>query len=215
MKKKLKALMSKEELKKLPKNPEGEPVNDKPKLKLDLACGQRCTPGYIGVDRVQVPGVMVVHDLTEIPFPFDDESVVDIVCNHFFEHMDGAERINFMEEVYRILIPGGKIVLQFPYWSSKRAIQDPTHKWPPLHEDSFLYYDAAWMRANGLDHYDIKCDFDRGWDYFFNGRWQSRSQEALPVIAETTLNAVDDLRVTLTKRPREMNLEKPKPAGGS
>lgn len=169
-------------------------------VKLDLGCGQQRAAGYIGVDLVKAPGVDVVHDLTIAPWPFSDESVEDIRVIHFFEHLTGSQRIVFMEECHRILVGSSKLLIVVPYYASMRAIQDPTHQWPPLCEASFLYFNKTWRQQNKLDHYPITCNFDFTYGYGVNAAWAIRSQEARDFAVRHYFHAVDDLHVTLTKR---------------
>ena len=169
-------------------------------LRIDLACGQNKTKDYTGVDIAAVDGVDVVHDLRERPWPFKDESAEDLVANHFFEHLTGRERIAFMEECYRILVPGGHLKIVVPYWANARAIQDPTHAWPPVCEASFLYFNQAWLKENKLDHYGIRCDFDFGYAYNIKAAWGGRNDESKMFAVMHYVNVADDLVVTLTKR---------------
>lgn len=53
--------------------------------KLDLACGQSVPAGFEGVDIW--PGAHHVVDLQRYPWPFEDESVLEIRCNHYIEHI--------------------------------------------------------------------------------------------------------------------------------
>ena len=175
----------------------------KPLLKLDLACGQNKQPNFTGVDIAAVEGVDVVHDLRQAPWPFADESVEEVHCSHFLEHLDGAERIAFMHELYRVLITGGKATMIFPYYSSMRAVQDPTHKWPPVAEASFLYFNQAWLKENRLDHYPITCDFDFNFGYNIPNDVAVRSQEARDFAIRHYWNAVSDGIITLTKRGKD------------
>lgn len=66
------------------------------KVRIDFGCGQNCTKDqdgkYIGVDQVQLEGVDIVHDLTQFPYPFEDNSVDEIVSNHFVEHLGDSLR---------------------------------------------------------------------------------------------------------------------------
>lgn len=134
------------------------------KLKLDLACGQRPTDGFTGVDIWA--GAEIVHDLLTFPWPFADRSVDEVVCNHFVEHIpmttteSGQDLLcAFMDELWRIMRPGARATIQHPHLHSDRAFQDPTHRrfipW-----QTWLYFNAEWRKANGLDHYDIACDFE-------------------------------------------------------
>ena len=46
---------------------------------LDVGCGRDKIPGALGVDRVALPGVDVVHDLDSYPWPFEDSSFEALV----------------------------------------------------------------------------------------------------------------------------------------
>ncbi len=168
--------------------------------KLDLACGKRCRPGFTGVDISPDCDASVVCDLRIVPWPWPDCSVSEVVCQHFFEHLTGAERIAFMEELHRVLIPGGRALLVTPYWTSWRAVADPTHVFPPVVEQSFLYFNRAWRIANKLDHYPIHCSFDFECQYVFNPDVTFPNKNAQAQGLRHYLNVVDDLNTVLTKR---------------
>ena len=184
-------------------------------LRLDLACGQRKTEGYTGVDKASAPGVDVIHDLRQLPWPFENESVEHVTCSHFVEHLDGYERAGFLSELYRILAFAteptnpqslmGKASLVFPYYTSSRAVQDFTHKWPPLCEQSFLYSNKAWREQNGLTHGDyelMKCDFDWTYGYAVPQDIALKNDEYRAMAIRHYNNAVDDLQVFLIKTLR-------------
>lgn len=183
-------------------------------LAVDLGCGQlkssieffeqnfHITPDkVIGVDIVKCDGVDIVHDLTKFPYPFKDESVDAIFSSHFVEHLDGFERMKFFDECHRILKPEGKIRLVHPYYKSVRATQDPTHKWPPISESSYLYWDKSWREANKLDHYPISCDFEFNIYYI----WQdmtvaNKNEETRMFNIDKYWNIVADMIVDLKKK---------------
>jgi len=169
-------------------------------LKLDLACGQNRQEGYFGVDIAPGDKVDAVVDLEQYPWPIESDSAEDIVCSHYIEHT--SDLIKFMDEVYRILKPGGKIKVIAPYYTSIRCWQDPTHK-HAISDATFLYYNKGWREANKLDHYNIKCDFDFTYGYDMNSQWANRSDEARNFAITHYWNVVNDIHVVLTKRPVE------------
>lgn len=171
--------------------------------KLNLGCGQRLiNPGedFIGIDICPEAKPDIVHDLRIAPWPFLNDSVDEVVSFHFLEHLDGFERIDFFNELYRVMKAGAKARFQVPYWSSMRAIQDPTHKFPPLCEASFCYMNKGWRVANKLDHYKLKCDFDFEFGYQLEQETATRSQEVQYDWVKHKLNAANDIIVTMTKR---------------
>lgn len=60
--------------------------------------------------------------------PFADHSIDLIRSNHCFEHL--ADTVQVMEEVHRILKPGGIAEITVPHVSNIGYFADPTHKSP-------------------------------------------------------------------------------------
>ena len=58
-------------------------------FKLDLGAGQNPREGFEGVDIY--PGAKHVVDLLKFPWPFADESVDELHCSHFAEHIHARE----------------------------------------------------------------------------------------------------------------------------
>lgn len=173
----------------------------KPLLKLDLGCGQSKREGFTGVDVVRISGVDVVHNLLAFPWPFGDESVEEVHCSHFFEHVPGRQRPAFMDELHRVMVVGGRAMFITPDSGSDRAVQDFTHEWPPVCPGSFLYFNRKWREDNRLSHYPIKrADFDFSYGYTIAPHYLGRSQEFLQGATQTMRNVAMDLTVTLTKR---------------
>lgn len=168
-------------------------------LRLDLGCGGNKREGFLGVDVEARPGVDVVHDLTT-RWPWEDGSVEEVVSSHFLEHIPGPLRLPMMDELWRVLKPGARALFVVPYWASKRAVQDPTHAWPPICEDSLLYFNKGWREANKLFPSTL-CDFDWSYEYLLNGALAAgRSEEYVRAAVATQVNIVADLRFTLVKR---------------
>jgi len=105
---------------------------------LDLGCGKKKRKGAIGVDYSSRLDADVIHDLNVFPYPFDSETADEVYLDNVLEHLDQPMRV--MEEVYRIVKPGGAVKVIVPYFRSRWAFIDPTH----CHYftvDSFAYYD--------------------------------------------------------------------------
>jgi len=95
---------------------------------IDLGCGKNKVPNSIGLDNVQLPGVDVEHDLLNLPYPFENESIDKIYLRHVIEHF-AFENINFiMNECNRILKNDGLLVITVPHVFSISAFIDPTHR---------------------------------------------------------------------------------------
>ena len=170
-------------------------------MKLDLGCGLRKKPGFTGVDMSADCGADVVHDLRVAPWPFDDGSVDEVYCSHFLEHLDGAERIVFMQELHRVLKDGATAAIITPYWSSVGAVQDPTHQWPPVAEQSYLYFNAQARRDMGMGHYEIRANFELSFGLAMDPKFKGKPEAEQAFAARHFLNVVQELHATLVKRP--------------
>lgn len=102
---------------------------------LDLGCGGRKIKGAVGLDRVAVTDVDVVHDLNVFPYPFKDSCFEKIYMRHIVEHVDNV--LELMREAHRITKPGGIVEIDTPHFSSNNSYIDPTHK----HHFSLLTFD--------------------------------------------------------------------------
>ena len=167
-------------------------------LKLDLACGPHPTPGFEGVDVLAHKDVKWVLDLEADEWPWGDGDVDEIRCNHYVEHC--RDLVAFAENCYRILRPGGKMIVTHPYAHSNRAWQDPTHV-RALNEVSWLYWDRSWRTANRIAHV-MDVDFSVSITPIWQKDWVAPeiTDEMRIQAMGRLLNVVDDLHVTLTKR---------------
>lgn len=137
-----------------------------------------------------------VWDLEKFPWePFADNTVDEIYCSHYIEHV--PDLMKFMNEIYRICIDGAKVQFLAPYYSSIRAWQDPTHK-RAISENTFMYFDKDWRVANKLDHYPINCHF-KGEQVvvFFNSPWDKKSEEARLFAQQHYWNVISDILAQL------------------
>lgn len=168
-------------------------------FKLDIGCGECKQEGHIGIDIAPCEGVDYVMDIRQTPWPIDDGVVDGIYTSHFFEHLDGPERVAFMDECWRVMKVGAQLIVIVPYWSSMRSIQDPYHKFPPVCEASFLYFVEHWRKDNKLTHYPIKCNFNFGYGYAMDPELSLRAEAVQQQAVKNYVNSVMDVHVTLTK----------------
>lgn len=167
-------------------------------LRLDLACGNNKRAGFVGVD-VTKEGTQadIEHDPETYPWPFAADSVDEVFCSHFIEHV--SDLVAFMNELWRVLKPGGAAQFVAPYYTSVRASQDPTHK-RFISEPLFLYFDSEWREANRLSHYPISCDFKiADLELTINPEFRRRPAEELAYAVRHYWNVVDEITVTLRK----------------
>lgn len=102
-------------------------------LCLDLGGRFGCPEGYQSVDLLDAD---YIADLNK-PWPFEDDSVGVLRAYHILEHLD--DPIHFFNETYRVLAPGGFILLEVPSVKGDGAFADPTHK-KFFNTLSFEYY---------------------------------------------------------------------------
>ena len=85
-------------------------------IRLDLGCGPKKRPGFIGVDLEnnwsgQAPDV--VADVTG-PLPFSDDYADEVHAYHLLEHLPRWKAPDCLAEWIRVLKPGGLLVLEMP-----------------------------------------------------------------------------------------------------
>jgi SAM-dependent methyltransferase len=108
---------------------------------LDIGCGINKYPGAIGLDRSASTRADVIADLDCFPYPLRDSSFREVRAIHVIEHV--SDVIRMMEEVHRLLAPGGRVFIATPHYTDFSSFCDPTHRW---HLNSFS------LRYFGPDH---------------------------------------------------------------
>lgn len=103
---------------------------------------------YITTD-LNSPIADVKADICDLPFK--DKEFDLIICNHVLEHIPDDTKA--MQEIYRILKPGGKAILQVPYDKNrKKTFEDNSITDPAERTKIFGQYDH--VRVYGMDYFD-------------------------------------------------------------
>lgn len=176
-------------------------------IKIDLACGNNKRENFYGIDIAQTPSTDLVMNLLQFPWDIESNSVEELNCSHFVEHIphdiknpndsrDGF--IQFMDEAYRIMKVGGKATITAPYYTSIRAFGDPTHV-RYIGEWSFFYFNQEWLKSNKLEHYNISSNFDIRYSYYITNELTLKSEEVRNEAFKHDWNAIDDIIVELIK----------------
>jgi SAM-dependent methyltransferase len=122
--------------------------------KLNLGSGKRKHDGFINIDNRAEFDPDLVCDITA-GLPFDDNSIDHVLANDFLEHIPIGKTVKVVEEIWRVLKPGGTFESLTPSTDGRGAWQDPTHVsfW---NQNSWLYF----VKDDYRDLYRIKAKFD-------------------------------------------------------
>lgn len=108
-------------------------------MRLELGCGANPSDGYTHHDRWKhSPHVDLAFDLEQLPWPLGDESCSEIRAIDVFEHLR-LEVQQWLDECWRVLVPGGKLEMRLPAWDNPLSWRDPTHR-RVFHQESLLYW---------------------------------------------------------------------------
>jgi SAM-dependent methyltransferase len=92
-------------------------------MKLDLGCGNKRRPGYVGFDRHPCEAASVLGELLHLPFK--DDCAEELFLDNVIEHVLDIPAL--MREVLRVAAPGARIVVLTPHFSAVASWRDPTH----------------------------------------------------------------------------------------
>ncbi|MDD5089076.1 MAG: hypothetical protein PHI18_09820 [bacterium] len=135
------------------------------RTRLNLGSGDDYREGWVNVDSGQCHKD-IEHDLERLPLPFADSQFKEILLQHVIEHISRGTFPEFMREIHRIGKAGCRLHIAAPYFNSKNAWTDFTHK-NFMTEESFGYFDDRHhLRHLGLI-YGLNFSFrtlDISWD---------------------------------------------------
>ena len=121
-------------------------------MRLNLGCGDNKMTGYLNVDSQAACAPDKVVDLEIFPWPFDDNSVDEIVMSHVLEHLGETKDIylSIIKELYRVCKAGAEINIKVPHPRHDDFIIDPTHVRPILPEQFHMFskrLNAEWREG--------------------------------------------------------------------
>ena len=93
------------------------------------------------------PGVNLICDLDNFPWPFRNGSVSEILMDQCLEHL--ADHNRAMKEIHRILAKSGLAKISVPHFTWQFAFQDPTHR-------HFFGYNTFFYYARDCGYFDFK-----------------------------------------------------------
>ena len=108
-------------------------------LRLNLGCGNKRRPGFLGVDIGDFDAVDVRQDVLSYLRSLGDQTVQEVYSRHFLEHLEPAALQELLAHVDRVLVPGGRAHFIVPHFSNPYFYSDPTHRQPfGVHTFSYL-----------------------------------------------------------------------------
>lgn len=108
-------------------------------LRVNLGCGNKVRPGFLGVDIGETTRADVKMDVLAWLSEQPEASVSEVYSRHMLEHLPPDIFRKLLEQINRILKPGGKILFIVPHYSNPYYYSDPTHRQPfGVHTFSYL-----------------------------------------------------------------------------
>jgi hypothetical protein len=94
-----------------------------------MGCGYNKIDGFINVDKFDTATPEVVADLEVFPWPFETNSVSEVMFNHALEHMGETTDVflGIIKELYRVCKPNAVVHINVPHPRHDNFINDPTH----------------------------------------------------------------------------------------
>lgn len=137
-------------------------------LKISLGAGTEIDEEegvtWVNTDIISLPGIDVVHNLLNYPWPFEDNCADLIKAKDIIEHMPSHLSsgqngiIAFIEEAHRILKSGGKLWIQTPAWDADFLWIDPTH--------------VRGFDERSFDFFDPDTDFGRSTGFYSEAKFK-------------------------------------------
>jgi SAM-dependent methyltransferase len=122
----------------------------------NIGCGRTAIPEEFNIDIVgDLPNIDMVWNLNKLPWPIESDQFEKITFNDILEHLD--EPLKVVEELWRILTPGGICHIRVPNWEFGQAYRDITHK-RPYQIDTFDLFDPSTEYGQDYGFYS-KCHF--------------------------------------------------------
>ena len=126
---------------------------------LDLGCGVSKKEGFTGIDKRNIPGVDIVHDMEVFPYPIPDGVCTEIRAYHVMEHVKPWLTVDVFNELWRIMGDKGLLIIAVPYADTPNFWQDPTHcngfieltfwYFDPRHDMYKIYQPKPWFIHSG------------------------------------------------------------------
>jgi predicted SAM-dependent methyltransferase len=83
-------------------------------LKLNIGCGDLKIDNYTNIDIRDSIHADIIIDLEKIPYPYDNDTVDEILANDIIEHFSHKDIEDIVKEWHRILKPDSTLIIKTP-----------------------------------------------------------------------------------------------------
>jgi SAM-dependent methyltransferase len=133
-------------------------------MNLNLGCGDFKFDDCINVDKSSKYDPDVLHDLEVFPWPFESNSVDNIILCHVLEHLGQSTDVFFkiIKELYRVAKHDCVLHIDVPCPRSKYYLIDPTHV-RPITPELFSLFDKhlnKYYAEHGLPMSQFGIEYD-------------------------------------------------------
>lgn len=98
----------------------------------------------------------IIFDLNKYPYPFKDNVFDNILCFSILEHLHNL--IKTMDEIYRILKPGGRVYILVPHFSDSASFTDITH--------------TRFFSVRSFDYFIVDAELNRQFGYYSESKFK-------------------------------------------
>ena len=107
-------------------------------MKLNIGAGNTHYEGFLNCDHSNIFNPDYVFDLEKDIWPFEDNTVDEVIAHHVLEHM-GEGYFHCLKELYRVCKNDALIDIKVPHYRNENQFHDPTHRRPITHVGFLLF----------------------------------------------------------------------------
>lgn len=96
-------------------------------MKINIGAGDTRFDGFVNCDYSDLFNPDYIFDLEQDIFPFDNNSVSEVLAYHVLEHL-GEGYFHCLKELYRVCADQAIIRVQVPHYRSENQLHDATHR---------------------------------------------------------------------------------------
>jgi ubiquinone/menaquinone biosynthesis C-methylase UbiE len=167
-------------------------------MKLNLGCGSKILENYTNLDKFDYYNPNVVHDLEVTPYPFEDNSVDEILMSHVLEHIGQDPDIfnNIIKELYRICKNKSIIEIIVPHPRHDDFLSDPTHVRPITIDLLKLYDKELNKKWENEGHYNTPLGLIHGVNFKILKADLKLDEKYKKLIVEKKISQADIFEIT-------------------